>query len=82
MPRSVIIGGALVVALFIGFEVYRLRLHDLEGAAVCKDFYRKAKSTADTSRIDLLTAAPTQGTEAHSASNLTCGELRRRGRIR
>ena len=75
MPRSVIVVGIIILALFAAFEVYRFRLTDKVQAAQCRALYARARSAADTNRVDIQVASGATG-------NLRCGELRRSGRIR
>ena len=79
MPRSVIIGGALILLLLLGYEVYRTRVRDAVDAADCRSLYQRARSAADTSRVDVQVAPHAQ---SRGDLNLICGELRRLSRIR
>ena len=82
MPRSVIIGGALLLLLAVAYEVYSFRYRDAEDAVLCRSLYQHAKTAADTGRIDVQFAPRARGRGEFSAPNLTCGALRHTGRIR
>ena len=83
MPRSVLVGGALILVGMALLEVNRFRLQDAADASICASFYSHAATAADTARIDLRYPSEARGGHNEdSAPGLTCGALRRGGRIR
>ena len=81
MPRSVIVGGLVILLLVAGYELYTFRVRDAADAAVCKGWYHAARTRADSTRIDIQLAPRARSGAEMATPNLTCGELRRSGRI-
>lgn len=73
------IGVALLLAV-LGGLVY-LRMSEARGAPSCAQAYAGAKTSADSTLVDAQKADPEPG-RIEAAYSVTCGELRRRGRLR
>ena len=77
--RVLSIGLALVVAVFLGF-IY-LRISEWRGAPSCRTAYAMSRTASDTALVDAQRSGATMG-RVDAAYNVSCGELRLRGKLR
>jgi hypothetical protein len=72
------VGIALLLAV-VGAVIY-LRMSEARGAPGCAQAYAGAKTSADTALVDAQKADPEPG-RIEATYGVTCGELRRRGKL-
>ena len=77
--RRFLIAAVALVAAAAAVAVY-LRMSERRAAPYCTRAYAAARSAADTALVDLRRATEAGG-RLDAAYNVSCGELRQRGRL-
>ena len=82
MSRRTILTVLGFVVVVVAIALWETRWRDFEEGHLCAEQYARAKSAADSGVIDAHAPIRNRGSGEFTGPNLTCGELRRVGRVK
>ena len=82
MAKSLIVVGVLGIGALCGLYLYQPSGRDAVNGHLCAEEYSRAKSRIDSLRIDGRPPTGNLGQGEMQNPRLTCGELRRLGKVK